>query len=389
MRKPNSGYAHMPGCQGLRARNRVMQNLCFGVPATTCHIVLHSLQANRVNRPQDGAGGPQSGALAEHHRTALPPPPVIVVPTGEAAAPRSPCNGARSILCTDGAELGSKSEPRRPSPTEACSRFASVTTASGSPHPSFCLSSEACADILECYRAFVAATPFYIRMPFCIRFSKKKSISTLWSQTANPCRGFSGSSSSARGSHQGSDAVGTELRETAKPFFAQRGDPDSQALLSANSPSMPSTGGCAIDASRVLSRRSSCGFLQCQDMCSARRCVTCPASRTQERGEALGGLWRGAACGTTALEDQVRDGSGDLTTDNFLGLTELYGIELIFSQVQDYMPMRSVRLPFLQDWAALPPRAQRRSAEENDEADAEEEAHGFPFMYKIVLKYAI
>ncbi|KEP61388.1 UNVERIFIED_CONTAM: hypothetical protein HHA_320550 [Hammondia hammondi] len=301
--------------------------------------------------------------------------------------------------CKDG--LSSSPHPRAdvsllsPSktPPSACPR----SHARLCPSPSFSASTGASLMAVNLYRAFVAMTPFFIRIPFCLRFKAKRNFgrvppvrrSDLSASLASPKKTLRSANASVATSSKHSvprgAAVGARKDQRANGGArGSRGEvylhPEDGSVLDQRAASSEDQK-CARDSKRAgeSSEISSHHVLPPVEGRRAHR----KGFQDDEEGKLT------PRAGARVHEKQTRHKTFDSVGELPL-LTELYGIELIFSHAEDYAPMRSVRLPFLQDGSVLAHAAGSEGSgglEEEDESDADEEnGHVFPFMYKLVLK---
>ncbi|RQX67530.1 hypothetical protein TGCAST_320550 [Toxoplasma gondii CAST] len=247
------------------------------------------------------------------------------------------------------------------------------------------------------YRAFVAGTPFFIRIPFCLRFKAKRNFSRV-----PPVRpsDLSASPASPKETLRSANAsVGTSSKHDAPRGAAVRARNDQRANRGVRGSRgevylHPEDGGL-LDERAASSAHRNCArdskrAAEGSDISSRHVPPPVEGRRADRKGfldDEEGKLTPGA--GPCVHGKQTRHTTVDSVGDLPL-LTELYGIELIFSHAEDYAPMRSVRLPFLQDGSLLSHAGGSEGPwglEEEDESDADEEnGHVFPFMYKLVLK---
>ncbi|PFH36141.1 hypothetical protein BESB_043330 [Besnoitia besnoiti] len=252
--------------------------------------------------------------------------------------------------------------------------------------------------LVNSYRAFVAATPFYIRIPFCLHFKGRRNFAVDRSErgyspppacpsTAAKPRPSEGDPPLASGPAL-EPSVEKELgTETAwKARVVQRGERQNAEDGSAPRQwKMVQTGRHSVHSVRELP--------DAVEFTQQRRPEENAGYSSRQRNIVTDN--EGATSGRCGLRARAESEGAALRSGYGLPLlTELYGIELVFSRAEDYAPMRSVRLPFLQDGAVLKQargsRLERRRGHGRVESEEEEEGESslasFPFMYKIVLK---
>ncbi|CBZ50503.1 conserved hypothetical protein [Neospora caninum Liverpool] len=339
---------------------------------------------------QSGRQSTRSGFLARLQRICASSP-VIVPPAAEAASELdnvSPSpNGSLSTSLLSSQAATGEHQPSR----AALSSGSLAGHARLSPSPSFSPFLGSSWFVVDLYRAFVTATPFFIRIPFCLRFKSPRDC-----RKGQPVRYLSrgASSSSPNSSRPQNTSFATSARGSVPPAAARdRSEPwENEAAGGVSDEVDGPFEGRGLAGTRADGRAVQKNAGDQRQLGGSGFLVhRLDARRADHRSASQGMLTEEAASipdsGPGAHGHRVALADVDLPL-----LTELYGIELIFSHSEDYAPMRSVRLPFLQDASVLAKardsdgtRRVRREVAEVDE-DEEGRDQGFPFMYKIVLK---